>query len=268
MSWALTKWRSQVLHLAKNTMRKSTRGAALGWVWIFVKPAMYIFCFWFALDLGLRAARISDVSNLTYIFWLSAGIIPWFFFQQILGSGANIFKKYAYLVSKLKFPVPLIPIFHFLGQMFIHLLLIGVVAIVYVVAGGVYDIHVLQFPLLIVLLYILAVGWSLMVSSLSAFSTDFLNFVKAMTTPLFWLSGILWDISKIHIGIVNKILLFNPVTFIVTGYRQIFVPDEAFKGWLWDDPVFFACGVGTILVTFVVGVFVYSRLREDIPDVI
>lgn len=81
LSWALTKWRTQVLNLALNAMRKSAHGSLLGWVWVFVKPALYIFCFWFALNLGLRAARASSMDGGTYMMWLASGLIPWFFMQ-------------------------------------------------------------------------------------------------------------------------------------------------------------------------------------------
>ena len=35
-------------------------------------------------------------------------------------------------------------------------------------------------------------------SMLSAMSKDFLNLVKSFTTAIFWLSGIMWDVNRIH----------------------------------------------------------------------
>lgn len=37
------------------------------------------------------------------------GLIPWFYIQEILGTGINIFKRYSYLVTKIKFPLAGIP---------------------------------------------------------------------------------------------------------------------------------------------------------------
>ena len=46
------EWRKQIGRLAIFELVKKSRGAVLGWAWFFIKPAMYIFCFWFALESG------------------------------------------------------------------------------------------------------------------------------------------------------------------------------------------------------------------------
>lgn len=270
LSWALTSWRSQVVNLALNAMRKSAHGSLLGWVWVFVKPALYIFCFWFALNMGLRASRASAMDGGTYMMWLASGLIPWFYMQAMLGSGSNVFKKYSYLVNKLKFPVPLIPVFHQLGQLFIHLMLLACLIVAYFIAGGALDIYVLQLVLLVAIMYLFSLGWSLLASSLCAMSTDFLNLIKALTTPIFWLSGILFDISVVaaELPVFKYIMYFNPVTFIVTGYRQVFVNASGYKVWMWNDPLFFGIGLGVVVLTILVGLGLYSHLRKDIPDVL
>ena len=98
----LKEWKSQIFHLAFIEMRKASHGTALGWVWVFAKPAMYIGCFWFALEAGLKASRVSGLSGGEYMIWLAAGIIPWFFLQKMLGGGSDVFRKYTYLENKLK----------------------------------------------------------------------------------------------------------------------------------------------------------------------
>lgn len=268
ISWAFTSWRPQVVNLAKNAMHKTTRGSVLGWVWLFARPVLYVLCFWFALNIGLKAARVSNIDGITYMLWLSAGIFPWFFISNTLNGGSNLFKRYSYLVSRLKFPVALIPIFDRLGQLMIHLMLLVMLTVAYFVCGNPLDLHALQLPIMIVLMYVFAVGWCFLASSLSAIAPGFLNLVKALSSPIFWLSGVLFDLTTIDIPIVHAVLYFNPVTFLISGYRQIFVNAPGYKGWLWDDPMFLAAGLGVIALTVVVGLIVYSRLRKDIPDVI
>ena len=269
LSWALTKWRGQVFSLAVNVLRKNTHDSALGWFWLFAKPAMYIFCFWFALSIGLRAARISGLDDMTYMFWLASGLIPWFYLQTMLGSGTTVFKKYSYLVNKLKFPVPLISVFHQLGNLFTHLMLLVVLMAAYFIAGNPLDIYALQLPLLVVLMYLFSVGFSLLMSTLTSFSSDIKQLLKAFSTPIFWLSGILFPVASLaKFTVIKWILYFNPITFIVNGYRMVFVNDAAFKGWIWDSPEFFVCGIAVIAFTILLGLIMYSRLKKDVPDVI
>lgn len=268
---SLKDWHSQVWNLAIIDMRKKTRGTALGWVWVFAQPAMYIICFWFALYAGVKAARITGMGGGEYMLWLSSGIIPWFFLQRMLGTGSDVFRGYSYLVTKLKFPVILIPVFVELSGMMLHLMLLACLLVGYFVAGGPPDIYLLQLPLIVVLMYVFSLGWSLMVSPLSAISKDVKNFVNALSTPIFWLSGVLFDVSSINSTAVQTVMLFNPVTFFVSSYRKILrVPSSVLgaREWIWADPVFFWCGIGVILLTVVVGLAIYSKLRKDIPDVL
>lgn len=270
MGHDLVAWRKQLMHMAFITVRKQTQNTFLGSLWLIVKPAMYIFCFWFAIYVGLRGGQ-SGLNSLQYLIWLSAGIMPWFFLQDTLNGGSKVFSKYKHLVNKLKFPVALIPVFYELASMLVHFLLLAVLFVMYLLAGGVIDVYFVQIPLLIVLMYLFSIGWSLITSSLSALSKDFENIIATLRTPIFWLSGVIFDIAAIDNPVAHWLLQFNPVTFIVQSYRLVFsngtaVPGEA--SWLWADPVFFLCGVGTIAVTVIVGLFVFSRLHKDIPDVL
>ena len=43
----------QIFKLAKSDLTKKYRGAALGWAWALVKPAVRIFDFWVAFSIGM-----------------------------------------------------------------------------------------------------------------------------------------------------------------------------------------------------------------------
>ena len=270
MGHDLVEWHKQIVQLAAIAVRKQTQNTFLGWLWLLIKPAMYIFCFWFAIFVGIRGAR-DGMNSIQYLIWLSAGIMPWFFLQETINGGSKVFSKYKYLVNKLKFPVALIPVFYELSAMFIHFLLLAVLFIMYFLAGGTVDIYFVQIPMLVVIMYLFSIGWSLMTSSLSALSKDFENVIKTLSTPIFWLSGVIFDVSHIDIPIVHWVLMFNPVTFIVQSYRTVFSNGSVVSGgggWIWNDPVFFGCGMGVIVLTIIVGLFIFSRLHKDIPDVL
>jgi teichoic acid transport system permease protein len=97
-------WRKQIARLSLFDLKKKSRGAVLSWGWFFIKPGMYIFCFWFALEIGLRVGN-SDAGAPPYILWLCAGLIPWFFMQDMINQGSDVLHRYPYLVNKIKFPL-------------------------------------------------------------------------------------------------------------------------------------------------------------------
>ena len=56
-------YKQQIFKLAKADLIKTYRGAALGWAWAIIKPAVTIFVYWFAFAIGLRAGK--DVNRIS-----------------------------------------------------------------------------------------------------------------------------------------------------------------------------------------------------------
>jgi teichoic acid transport system permease protein len=182
----------------------------------------------------------------------------------MLGQGIHIFGRYSYLVNKIKFPLVGIPSIYAVSELVIHAGLVLALVIVYFVCGQGLDIHLVQLPFAILLMVVFWYLFSLTCSCLSALSKDFMNLVKTLSTPLFWLSGIIFDIFALGIGWLTTILAFNPVTFFATFYRCIFYD----KIWIWELPetCFGMCVV--FLVTLIAALVVYSRTKEEVHDVL
>lgn len=260
-----TTGRSQVIGLAKKDLQKKTKRSALGWFWLFFQPAVYILCFWFALYLGIKAAK-NGLSGGQYMLWLASGVIPWWFMRGSLNSGPTCINRYKYLVNRLKFPVALIPVFTQLSGFMFQIVLVLCLTVGYFASGGQLTIYFLQLPLIMLLMFVFFVGFSMLTAPLVAISADVGNLIKALVTPIFWLSGIIFDTSNLDNSVVLTALKLDPVAFFATGYRKVL--SGVNPGWIWDDPSFLLLGLAVIVVTVVLGVLVFSRLRRDLADVL
>ena len=96
------QYRHQIFKLAIADLKKTYRGAALGWMWAIIKPAVTIFVYWFTFEIGLRAGKA--VNGFPFFLWLLAGVIPWFYMSSMITSGTDSIRRYSYLVTKMKFP--------------------------------------------------------------------------------------------------------------------------------------------------------------------
>ena len=257
------EWRKQIGRLALFDLVKKSRGAVLGWAWFFIKPAMYIFCFWFALEIGLRAGN-SDAGAPPYILWLCAGLIPWFFMQDMLGPGLDVLHRYSYLVNKIKFPLSGISTIFSGATLIVELMLMVALFVIYFACGMPLDVYLLQVPILLVLMFLVWNTVSILFSQLSAMSKDVKNLMSAMSTPFFWLSGVLFDVKDIHIGWVQTMLDFNPITFFVTAFRGAFYD----KTWFWNDPSACVGFVVVFAITLLAALFVYKKFNEEVCDVL
>ncbi len=244
---------------------KKSRGAVLSWAWFFIKPAMYIFCFWFALDIGLKVGSGNAAAGAPpYILWLSAGIIPWFFMQDMLATGIDVMHRFPYLVNKIKFPLSGISTIFTSATMLVQLMLVAALFVIYFACGQQLDLYLLQVPLLLVLMFFFWDLVSILFSQLSAMSKDVANLMHAMSTPFFWLSGVLFNIKTVNVDWIQVILYFNPITFFVTGFRDAFYD----KVWIWDDPKMCLGFVVVFVVTLILACLVYKRLNEEVSDVL
>lgn len=257
-------WRQQILNLGLFDLRKQSRGAVLGSFWFFAKPAVYIFVFWFALDIGLRVGSSTGNGETPYILWLMAGLIPWFYIQDMINQGSDVFHRYKYLVNKIKFPISGIPTIFNISTSIIQFGLIIALFAVYFICGQQVDIYLLQLPIALILMVIFFDMFSLLTSLLSGISKDFKNLIKTLSTPLFWISGVIFDVFSLGISWLTTIMMFNPVTFFISMYRAAIYD----KYWIWEKPEAIVGFAAVFLVTLICTVIVHKRVREEVPDVL
>jgi teichoic acid transport system permease protein len=187
--------------------------------------------------------------------------------SDMLTGGANSLRKYSYLVTKVKFPISTIPTFIGLSKFAIHIVLMLIVILVYVIHGKFPDIYLLQLPIYMLLMLLTFTLWAQFASMLASISQDFLNLVKSLTLAIFWMSGIMWDINTIDdMGLpwLKTLLMFSPVTFIATGYRNCFI----YKRWIWEEPSLFFYSLVTTVILFVLAIWAHKKLAKVVPDVL
>lgn len=264
---AFTTARPQVVGMAKKDLLKKTKRSALGWFWLFFQPAVYILCFFFALYLGIKHTK-NGLDGGAYMLWLASGVIPWWFMRSALSSGPTCLKRYSFLVNRLKFPVALIPVFTELSSFMFQCMLVVCLIVGYFLAGNAPTIYLLQLPLIMILMYIFWTAFSMLTSPLVAVSEDVGQFIKALQTPIFWLSGIIFDASTIKNPAVQFALNLDPAHFFAECYRKVLSGVDDDMGWIWADPTFFGLGLLVIVATLVVAILVYSALRKDLADVL
>jgi len=254
--------RKQILQLAKSTIIKQYRGAAFGWAWAILKPSITISVFYFAFSVGLRHGK--PVEGYPYFLWLIAGFISWFFMRDTVTSGAGSLRKFSYLVRRIKYPVDTIPTFVCLSELIVNLGLFLILIVIFTLFGYPPDIYYLQIPVLYLMAFIFFSFWSLFSGMLSCISKDFLNLVRATITALFWLSGIIYNVQKIDNENLRRVMLFNPITILVNGFRNTLI----YHKWLWETPHQLRNYFIVTFIMMVLALWAYKKLKHEISDVL
>lgn len=256
----LVRSRHVIAELTNKDFRSRYLGSYLGLLWAFIHPTATIGIIWFVFTHGLKAG---PVHGTPFILWLMAGMVPWFFFAEGLGSATNSILENQVLVKKVVFRVSLLPVVKLLSALFIHLVFVILMIIILTVHGswpGWYAIQLLYYlPAMVVLL----LGLSWFTSSLTVFARDLGQATSVVLQFGVWATPIMWNIEMIppQYRIFFEI---NPVFYIVTGYRNSLI-DEV---WVWEQgwqTLYFWLAAGIFML---LGTFVFRRLRPHFADVL
>lgn len=250
----------KTLNMALIDLKKNYNGTLLGWFWLVAKPGTMIFIYWFAFSIGLRVGKMHNGRD--YFFWLIFGLLPWLYISEIISSAPSIFKKYNYLVTKIKFPIILIPVFTSLSKIFVHILLITLASIIYFLSAQPLGIKIIEIIPLIIVTFITMSIFAIILSLIGSISKDISEFVKTIVTPILFLSPVLWDINKFQNTTMGIIQDLNPINFIIRGYRNIFIYEKAFYNSVYSSTLF----ILVMLLSSLLAISLFKNLKKEIPD--
>lgn len=255
-------YRKQIVKLAKAEVIKTYTNTALGWSWAIIKPMTTIFMFWFAFAIGLRYSRI--IEGHPYFLWLIAGFMPWFYMQEMIQGGASCIRANRALVTKMKFPISVIPTYFSLSKLVVNLGLTLIMVIIYICMGFMPTIYYLQLPLYIFMMYIWFTIWALFAGMLSAVSADFLNLVKSFGRAIFWISGVMYDVRNIRTDWIRIIMGYNPITIIVNGFRDTFI----YHRWFFEDTEAIRNYLILLIIIMVLAINTFRHRENEIRDIL
>lgn len=254
------KYAPQIWGLAKSELKKQYRGSTLGWAWAFANPIVRVCVYLFAFSVGLKQTR--NIGDFSYFHWLLTGLIIWFMVQKVFPGGATCIKRYRFLVTKIKFPVSLIPTFTSLSQLIVHAIIVLVTMLIFIMSGHFPTIYWLQIPVYMLMLFMFSCSWGLFAGCIATMSMDFQQLVRSLSMAIFWLSGTFFTFDSMSIK-AQIILCLNPVAIIVKGYRDCFI----YGKWLWESPWIIE-GILVYIVLTILALAVYKKLGKELPDVL
>ncbi len=260
--------RELIWKLARNDFKKRYAGSYLGIVWAMIQPMVTVGMYFivFGVIMKQRAGMAMQGSTLVevpYVLYLTAGLVPWFFFTEALNGGTMALIEYNYLVKKVVFKISILPIIKIIGALFVHVCFIVIMLVVGCFFGFYPTLYTLQIFYYTFCLFILVLGMSYATSAIVIFFRDLQQIVAIILQLGMWATPIMWDMSGFN-PTVQVLLKLNPLVYIVNGYRDAMYDKGLFYQDFYSMMYFWVFTV----VVFGLGALIFKRLKPHFADVL
>lgn len=256
-------WQSRHLiwKLAKNDFKKRYAGSYLGAVWAMAQPVVTVLMYYFVFDVIFD--NRGGEAGVPFVLFLTAGLVPWFYFSESLNSGTMALLEYNYLVKKVVFKISILPIIKVIAATFIHLFFVGILLIVSIAYGFYPSIYTLQLIYYSLCLFIFVLALNYTTCAIVVFFKDLSQIINIALQIGMWATPILWNLEDLNSKWVY-ILKLNPLVYIVNGYRSAIYKQEWF---FWDFYSTMYFWIVTVIL-FGVGALIFKRLKVHFADVL
>ena len=255
--------RHLIWKLARNDFKKRYAGSYLGAVWAMVQPVVTVVMYYIVFEVIMGSGRPMANDEIPYVLFLTAGLVPWFYFNESLQNGTNSMLEYNYLVKKVVFKISILPIIKIIAATFIHVFFACVLLVIAAIYGYYPSIYTIQLVYYSFCMFILVLGMCYTTCAVMVFFKDLGQIINIALQIGMWATPILWDIESIGPK-AQMLVKINPLVYIVNGYRSTIFE----KTWFFED--FYSTMYFWIftVVIFGIGALVFKRLKVHFADVL
>ncbi|HQN16554.1 MAG TPA: ABC transporter permease [Bacteroidales bacterium] len=195
-----------------------------------------------------------------------AGIVCWGYFSQCLTKTSNTFTSNAGIFGKVYFPRLIVPfsvvISNLVGFAIQLLMFIGFLVYYYFQGMPVnLNTALLLFPVLIILMAGMGLGFGIIISSLTTKYRDLQYLVGFGVQLLMYATPVILPLSFFG-GRLRTLMLLNPMTSIVETFKYAFLGSGSFSWFYLSYSALF-----TLIVLFV-GAVLFNRVEKSFMDTV
>lgn len=242
-----------------DTFRARFVSSRLGAAWIILHPLALVAIYALVLSSVLAAKLPGVQSQFAYAIYLTAGILAWTLFTDILTRSLTLFIDNANLLKKVAFPRLSLPLIVAGVALIDNLLLLAAILLIFGLIGHWPGSHIFWLPLLVLLNLGLALTLGLILGCLNVFVRDIGQILPVVLQFGFWLTPIVY-VADILPPPLRTLLSYNPLFPLVTAYQDVLVFDRA------PQPQALILLVGLAAVTGALAWRVFRRAGDEMLD--
>ena len=265
----LWRYRDLFTLFVKRNIITQYKQTVLGPLWFLIQPAMTVFMYMVVFG-GIAGIGTDGIPQ--PLFYL-AGTCMWQYFSDCLGRTSNTFVSNSDLFGKVYFPrlvTPLSTVTSNLLRFGIQLGLFIVVYVIYAISGCAAHLtwYALLFPLMVVMMAGLALGFGLVISSMTTKYRDLQILFSFVVSLWMYATPIVYPLSLVKGKVVAGIDMFtvmrlNPVTPVLETFKYGVLGAGEFIGWEW-----LAYSFVFMVVLLGFGIVIFNKTQKSFMDTV
>ena len=241
--------------LTKKEVTLKYKRTVLGILWSLLNPILLALVLFIAFKIFMR------IQMENYTFFLLSALFPWNWFSASVTLSAGTLIGNVSLIKKIRFPKHFLILATILAQL-VNLIfsLPIIVGLSYFYGKGPGMSWFFIVPILIVIQFMVTTGICLAISMVNAYFRDMEYIIGIAVSMLFWMTPIIYPLDMVPEA-YRIYLILNPLTYLITTWRDIFMSNVIDWGSI-------GISLGSSLIFFVLGVFVFQKLGKRLDEVI
>lgn len=249
----LYQYRELLKSNIKKEIRGKYKGAWLGVVWSYLNPLLMLIVY------SVVFSKIMRIQIPNYTMFLFTALIPWTFFTTTVSQGAFSIIANGNILKKVYFPREIIPISIVTSNVITFLISCIIMFIFIIVTGLGFSWYALFFPLILISQYILLMGITFVLSSITVYIRDVEHIITVLLMVMFYGTPIVYSMDMVPAS-MKGILLLNPMTPIINSYRDVLFYKQM--------PNLLSMGIIVIIsiIVFIFGLFIFRKLQRGFAE--
>ena len=202
-------------YYALTQLKLKYRFTALGFLWNFLEPALYL------VILSLVFSVVNRMNISDYAVFLFSALVPWRYFEKVVTSSMESIVTGDWLLKKMYVSPLAFPANRFIISSFEFLFSLTVAFILFAFLKENWTIHLIILPLAVIPWAMLGMGLGMISAVLFTFFRDVRPVIQMLLTLIFFTSPILFHQNIFEPGSFQaRIMAYHPITYFAALFQK------------------------------------------------
>jgi lipopolysaccharide transport system permease protein len=268
----MSSWFFVFTQWLKRELAGRYRGSWFGLAWPLLQPLAQVAVFtlifhgfmqlrWSHAELGVGGGTVNGVDpRWLYALNVWAGLAVFNFFAEILGRGPVAVLSQPNLVTKVKFPLLILPMVT-VSSALVHIMVGAVVLWLASLLIGSASLHVLWLPMWLLPVLLYGSALACLLASLGIYVRDLVQATPPLTSLLMFLTPVFYPLAAVPESL-RPLFLVNPLTWAAEALRDLLLLARPLDLSAW------ALHLGLSALALVIAYAVFQYLKTGFSDVL